>query len=392
MRRSALQGRIHRIQSVIYVEKMIKIPFTYLRGGTSRGIFFHKKDLPEDQNLWNEIFLKTIGVSCHGKELSVMGTDLPTKKIAVISPLESSSADVEYHFFQIDPEHGRIDNRGTCGNMASAVGPFVIDEGMVKATEPETAVRIYNLNTKRVITSRVKVKDGLSLISGDERIPGVPGTGSPVQLDFERPGGGFSGALFPTGNRTDIISLPQHGDLSATIIDCVNPIIILRAEDIGLLGREIRELDRMPKILDKIETARGIAAQILCLVRNWEDAKLTSTYIPHVVLVSLPQSYTSLEGCSIASDKMDICCRAVFTKLHKTFPVGAAVGTAAAAALRGTVASDCFRGLSREQISIGHPAGVLQVGIEIDNDEVIRGTVVRTARRLFDGVLYFIQE
>lgn len=371
---------------------MIKIPFTYLRGGTSRGVFFHKKDLPENRGLWNEVFLKTIGVSGSGKELSVMGTDLPTKKIAVISPSESGCADVEYHFFQIDPEHGRIDDRGTCGNMVSAVGPFAIDEGLVEAIEPETVVRIYNSNIKRVIVSSVKVKDGSFLAAGDERIPGVPGTGSPVSLDFERPGGGFSGNLFPTGNKTDIISLPKYGDLPATIIDCVNPIVILRAEDLGLLGSEIKELEGVPGVLDKIETARGITAQMLNLVHKWEEARLTSTYIPHVVLVSAPQPYTGLDGSHITSEKIDICCRAVFTKLHKTFPVGAAIGMAAAAVLDGTVASSCFRGLSRKQVFIGHPSGVLRVGIETDNGEILRGSVVRTARRLFDGVLYFNQE
>lgn len=371
---------------------MKRIPFTYLRGGTSRGIFFHKKDLPADRNLWNDIFLKTIGIPASAAELPIMGTDFPTKKIAVISTPESGPADVEYHFFQTDPEHGLVDDRGTCGNMASAVGPFAIDEGMVRAAEPESTVRIYNRNTKRIITARVQVRNGISLVSGNERIPGVPGVGSPVYLDFEKPGGGFSGSLFPTGNKTDILDLPGHGKLPVTIIDCVNPIVMLRAQDAGLSGSEIKELERLPDVLDKIETARGVAARMLGLVSCWTEAKRTSTYIPHVAIVSPPRSYTDIGGNALSAGQMDICCRAVFTKPHKTYPVGAAVATAAAAAIRGTVASECLNAVPRGEVLIGHPAGIMRVGLDINKDEVVRGTVVRTARRLFDGVLYYEQE
>lgn len=371
---------------------MKRIPFTYLRGGTSRGIFFHKKDLPEDRSLWNDIFLKTIGIPASSGEFSVMGTDFPTKKIAVISLSVSGPADVEYDFFQTDPEHGLVDNRGTCGNMASAVGPFAIDKGMVRAIEPESRVSIYNRNTKHVITSRVKVKNGVSLVSGNESIPGVPGTGSPVRLDFEKPGGGFSGSLFPTGNKTDVLDLLGHGKLPVTIIDCVNPIVILRAEDAGLSGNEIKELEKLPEVLDKIETARGVVACMLNLVSCWTEAKQTSTYIPHVAIVSPPQSYTGIGGDAIGAGEMDICCRAVFTKLHKTYPVGAAVATAAAAAIHGTIASECLNVVPRGEVLIGHPAGIMRVGIDTSGDEVIRGTVIRTARRLFDGVLYYDRE
>lgn len=367
---------------------MKKIPFTYLRGGTSRGIFFHEKDLPEDRREWNRLFLKVIGAPAAGAELSVMGPDFPTKKIAVISPSEPGRADVEYDFFQVDPEHGLVDNRGTCGNMASAVGPFAIDEGMVKPAEPESQVRIYNRNTKRLIISSVKVKNGRPLVSGNQHIPGVPGTGSPIRLDFENPGGGFSGSLFPTGNKTDVLSLPGYGQVRVTIIDCVNPIGILRAEEIGLSGREIKELDNMPETADKIETARCVAAWLLGLVPHWAEAKQTSTYIPHVAIVSPPQSYVSIEGKAVSAAEMDICCRAVFTKLHKTYPAGAAVATAAAAVTKGTVAADCFSAASAKEVLIGHPAGVMRVGVDTDKGEISRGTIVRTARRISDGILY----
>ena len=214
------------------------IPCTYMRGGTSRALIFQKKDLPEDKKIWPEFFMKALGVRMTVAGLSAMGVDFPTHKIAVISPHEGEDADVDYDFFQTDDENYYVDNRGNCGNMSSAVGPYAIDEGMVEVKEPETIVRIFNTNTKRIIRSRVLVKNGKSSIEGDTRIHGVPGTGSPIELTFENPGGGLTGKLFPTGNKQDILDVPGYGKLPVTLIDCANPVVIFKAEDAGLNGTE----------------------------------------------------------------------------------------------------------------------------------------------------------
>lgn len=366
---------------------MKKYPFSYYRGGTSRGLLFHRKDLPAERTLWNKLFLKVLGIPEHGERFSVMGTDFPTKKIAVISPSELNYADVEYDFFQIDPEHATVEHRGSCGNMASAVSLFAVEEGLVGATEPESVVRIYNSNTKRMIVSTVKIKNGMPLVDGNITIQGIPEAGVPVVLDFESPGGGYSGNLFPTGKKTDILDLPKYGKMQATIIDCVNPIVILKATDLGLSGQEIGEFCNLPETSDLIETARCVTAQILGLVSRWEDAKQASTYIPHTALVSPPRSYEIFDGSVINDNNMDICCRAIFSKLHKTFPVGAAVGAAAAAVIPGTLAAECLikKNTLPEIVRIGHPAGVLSVGIEVEENKVLRGTLIRTARRLFSG-------
>lgn len=372
---------------------MKKYPFTYMRGGTSRAVFFHKKDLPADEALWPAIFLKAIGAEDpEDKFFSVMGTNLPTKKVAVISPSEHEGADVDYLFFQAGPDYAAVDSRGTCGNMSSAVGPFAIDEGLVAAAEPETVVRIYNKNTNCMITAHVQVKDGKALVKGDTRLPGWPGSGSPIMLHFENPGGGFSGRLFPTGNKIDILSLPGHGECPVTIIDCANPVTIIRASDLGLAGNEINELNAMKTTLDKIETARCVSAERLNLVSHWEDAKKTSTYIPHVVIVSPPDTYETAGGCMVNAADMDLCCRAVFTALHKSYPIAAAIATAASARIAGSVAYDYFKSPDKNTVRIGHPGGIIRVGIETDGGRVIRGSVLRTARRIFDGYLYDEQE
>lgn len=177
--------------------------YVYPRRHQQGAVFPRSQDLPEDKSIWPELFTKALGVRKTAAGLSAMGVDFPTHKVAVISPIRGPEADVDYNFFQVDSENYYVDNRGNCGNMSSAVGPFAIDEGMVEAREPETVVRIYNTNTRRIITSRVQVKDGKSCTQGDAVICGVPGSGSPVWLSFERPGGGLiPKAVSPRGIRS----------------------------------------------------------------------------------------------------------------------------------------------------------------------------------------------
>ncbi len=411
---------------------MRKIPCTYIRGGTSRALFFKKEDLPEDQSLWPELFKKALGVRRTAAGLSAMGVDFPTHKVAVLSPHQGPDADVDYNFFQIDSENDYVDNRGNCGNMSSAVGPFAIDEGMVKAIEPETVVRIYNTNTGRIITSRVQVRDGRSRTEGDAVICGVPGSGPPVWLSFERPGGGLTGALFPTGNRTDIFHIPGHGDLPVTLIDCANPVVIFKAADAGLTGTELTSLNSRDGFTGLVARVRGMAAKAFGLVDCWEEAAITSTYMPFVGIVSPPQSYVDMDGNRIEAGDMDICCRSFITKLHRAYPIAASIATAAAACIPGTVAyqvaritggeasqaaripgfeasqatrmlgdeaspparqpgleaSPPARAAHKTGIVLGHAGGCTEVQIEVAGDEVIRGTVLRTANTIMKGTLW----
>lgn len=372
---------------------MRKIPCTYIRGGTSRALFFKKEDLPEDRSLWPELFKKALGVRLTPAGLSAMGMDFPTHKVAVLSPHQGPEADVDYNFFQIDSENDFVENRGNCGNMSSAVGPFAIDEGMVKSQAPETVVRIFNTNTRRVITSRVQVENGRSCSEGTAVICGVPGSGAPVWLSFERPGGGLTGRLFPTGNKTDIFHIPGHGELPVTLIDCGNPVVIFKARDAGLTGPELACLNSMDGFTDLTARVRGMAAQVFGLVDRWEDAATKSAYMPFVGIVSTPRGYEDMDGNRIEAGDMDICCRSFITKLHRAYPMAASIATAAAARIPGTVAYQVARipekaASHQTGVRLGHAGGCTEVRIELEGDEVVRGTVLRTAGTIMKGTLW----
>ena len=350
--------------------------------------------------------------------LSAMGMDFPTHKVAVISPHKGPDADLDYNFFQIDSENDYVDNRGNCGNMSSAVGPFAIDEGLVEAREPETLVRIYNTNTRRIITSRVQVKDGRSCTQGDAVVCGVPGTGSPVWLSFENPGGGLTGKLFPTGNKTDYFAIPGREDLPVTLIDCANPVVLFRAADAGLTGTELTSLNSRKDFIDLVGRVRGMAAQVFGLVDRWEDAATKSTYMPFVGIVSPPQTYKDMDGNQVEAGSMDVCCRSFITRLHRAYPIAASIATAAAAKIAGTVAYDVARrpepgkspetgalpadgaatgpeagkpelpASSASRIILGHAGGCTAVEVETAGEEVVRGTVLRTACTIMKGILW----
>lgn len=360
-----------------------------MRGGTSRALFFRKANLPEDKRLWPDLFFKALGVRRTAAGLSAMGVDFPTHKVAVISAHDGDDADVDYDFFQVDEENYYVDNRGNCGNMSSAVGPFAIDEGMVPATEPETVVRIFNTNTGRIIESRVKVKDGRVCTEGDTVIHGVPGSGSPIELTFEHPGGGLTGKLFPTGNKRDVWHIPGHGDIAVTLIDCANPVVIFKASDAGLKGTELTELNSKREFTELVARVRGMAAQAFGLVDNWEDASTKSTYMPFVGIVSKPQTYHDMDGNPVNAKDMDICCRSFITKLHRAYPIAASIATAAAAKIPGTVAfEESEIDASDTDVILGHAGGFTKVQVVTDGDEVVSGTVIRTANTIMRGTLW----
>lgn len=369
---------------------MKKYPCVYMRGGTSKAIFFHEKDLPEDMSLWNDIFLKVMGTPDVKQIDGMGGTVSSTSKIAVISPSSREDADVDYNFFQVDIVIPRVDSSANCGNISSAVGPFAIDEGLVKAVEPITIVRVLNTNTNKIIEEHVRVKDGKAMVHGNEAIKGVPGTGSRIDMYFEDPAGAATGKLFPTGNKKDIFSIPGYGDIEVTVIDCANPVVFINAEDIGIQGTELVELNNNKDVMEHIERIRGIAAERIGLVEKWEDARKISTSIPKVSIISKPQNYIDMDGNKVKAEDMDICCRAISVgKLHKAYPMTVAVATGTAVRIIGTIANDLIKPeKDKEVIAIGHSSGVTKVDVKIDGEVVIKGGVTRTARRIMDGYVY----
>ena len=369
---------------------MKKYPCVYMRGGTSKAVFFHEKDLPEDKSLWDDIFLKVMGTPDVKQIDGMGGTVSSTSKIAIIAPSNKPGVDVEYTFRQVDIVIPRVDGSANCGNISSAVGPFAIDEGLVPAVEPITVVRVLNTNTNKIIEEHVRVEDGHAMVHGDEVIQGVPGTGSRIDMYFEDPAGSKTGKLFPTGQKKEVFDVPGYGPAEVTVLDCSNPMVFIKASDLGIKGSELTELNQNKDVMEHIERIRGMAAVKCGFVENWEDARTKSTSAPKVSIVSAPQDYINMDGNEVKADTMDLCCRAISVgALHKAYPMTVAVGTGAAARIPGTIVNEIVKPAPEQDIiRLGHASGVTEVDVKMDGEKVVKGGVTRTARRIMDGWVY----
>ena len=369
---------------------MQAIRCSIMRGGTSKAVFFHEKDLPEDQSKWDEIFMKVMGTPDVKQIDGMGGTVSSTSKIAVISPSDREDVDVNYTFRQVDIVIPRVDGSANCGNISSAVGPFAIDEGLVPAVEPITVVRILNTNTNKIIEEHVRVKDGKAMVHGDEVIKGVPGTGSRIDMYFEDPAGSKTGKLFPTGQKKEIFDVPGYGPAEVTVLDCSNPMVFIKASDLGIKGTELVELNQNKDVMEHIERIRGMAAVKCGFVENWEDARTKSTSAPKVSIISAPQDYVDMDGNQVKGEDMDICVRAISVgSLHKAYPMTVAVGTGAAARIPGTIVYEtAVNDKNSDVVRLGHSSGITEVDIKMDGEKVLKGGVTRTARRIMDGYVY----
>ena len=369
---------------------MKKFPCVYMRGGTSKAVFFHEKDLPEDRSLWDDIFLKVMGTPDPKQIDGMGGTVSSTSKVAIIAPSERADADVDYSFRQVDIKIANVDPKANCGNISSAVGPFAIDEGLVPAVEPITVVRVFNTNTQKIIEEHVRVEDGHAMVHGDEVIPGVPGTGSRIDMFFTDPGGATTGKLFPTGNKKDVFDVPRYGPIEVTLLDCSNALVFVRAKDLGIKGTELTELNANLDVMEHIERIRCLAAKACGFVENWEDARTKSTSLPKVAIISEPQDYIDMDGKKIQAESMDICVRAISVgALHKAYPITVTIATGAAALLPGTIVSDMVKiEEGRTVVRLGHSSGVTDVDVRVEGEKVIKGGVTRSARRIMDGYVY----
>jgi 2-methylaconitate cis-trans-isomerase PrpF len=370
------------------------IPAVLMRGGTSKGLFFHEKDLPPEPRLRDQVILAAYGSpDPNRRQIDGIGGALSiTSKVAIISPSPSSDYDVVYHFGQVSIDRPIVDVKGNCGNMSSAVGPFAVDEGLVKAVEPVTRVRIHQKNTNKLIVAEVPVKDGRFNEAGDYAIDGVPGTGSRILLRFVDPSGAVTGKLFPTGNRRERFDIPRLGVVEVSCIDAANPFVFVRAESLGLAGTETAELERRTEIKSMLEAIRCRAAVKLGIAASEEEATRRSQAVPKVAIVAASKAYTALSGRSIESRDVDLLARMMsMGTLHRSYAVSGAVATAGAAMIPGTVVNDLLpenvRG--RDLLRIGHPGGVIDIGAGIESragDYIYREAILgRTARRLMEG-------
>lgn len=377
--------------------KQIKIPAVFMRGGTSNAIVFHQKDLPADRNQWDEIFLAAIGSpDPYGRQLDGMGGGISSlSKVCVVGPSSRPDADIDYTFAQVQVKEAKVDYSGNCGNMSSAMGPFAVDEGILKGTGREALVRIHNTNTKKVIWSRFALDDGLSAVDGDLSIPGVAGTGSPVRLEFRDPGGATTGKLLPTGNVVDTLDVPGYGKIKASLVDAANATCFLNAADLGIKGTEMpEELDRNAELLKKLAAIRIAASVAMGIARTSAEAAEKRT-VPFVGFVSGPRDAVTLAGERIEADEVDLTARMISNgQPHRALPLTVTLCTAVAARIEGSLVNQAAR-LSSDpnaEIRIAMPSGILTVAASVYKKDgswhAEQGAFYRTQRRLFEGYVY----
>lgn len=372
--------------------QMKKYPCVFMRGGTSKAVIFQKKDLPEDKKLWKDIFLKTMGTPDVKQIDGMGGTVSSTSKIAVVSPSDRRDADVDYYFVQVGIKQPTVSDNLNCGNISSAIGPFAIDEGLVPAKEPVTVVRIFNVNTGKIIESHVQVEDGHAKVYGEESIKGVPGTAAPIALYFEEPGGAATGKTFPTGKKREIFEVPDYGSIEVSVIDISNAAVYVRAEDVGMSGTELTEINENARLLEHLERIRCIAAEKMGWVEHWREAAEKFSASPKIGILSAPRSYTDMDGNKVEKESMDLCCRMIsMGAMHKAYPMSYAVGTGAAAMIDGTIVHELARCTHGDgKVVIGHASGCTTVNVVMNGDHVAKAGIVRTARRIMDGYIYIL--
>lgn len=362
-----------------------------MRGGTSRGAFLLREDLPEDQRTLDSVVLGIYGSPDTRQINGLGGGDPLTSKVAVIAPSDRPDADVDYTFGQVGIDVGEVFWTGNCGNMSSAVGPYAIWRGLVPAVEPCTRVRIFNTNTRKVLTAEVQVEDGRAREDGETAIAGVPGTGSPIFLDFGDCAGATTGKLLPTGNRRDQVTLGDGSEVSISIVDATTAFVFVSADDVHMTGTELpAEIDADPALLGRLEEVRSHAATLLGLVTEGEVASRVSPSVPRVAVVSPPADYRRADGTMVAGESVAVVGRQMaMQRTHKTYAVTGTLCTAVAASIPGTVVSAVARPTATGSFDIGHPSGIVSAQVDVEDDggdvSIRRASLVRTARIIMDG-------
>ena len=374
---------------------LLALPAVFMRGGTSRAVMFHRKNLPE-RGEWDPIFLAAMGSpDPNGRQLNGMGGGISSlSKICVLAPSERDDADIDYTFAQVQIREAMVDYRSNCGNMSSAVGPFAVDEGLLRPNGDTAVVRIFNTNTKKIIRSTFPLVDGQAGTDGTMAIPGVAGTGAPVRLDFLTPGGATTGRLLPTGSPVDRLEVAGFGPMEASMVDAANACVFVRATDLGLTGRELpEELDANLAVLDLLQRVRRAASVAMGNAATEEEA-VNIRGVPIVGFVAPPMDAPTLSGDPIRADAVDLTARFISNgQPHRALPLTASLCTAVAARIGGTLANQALRPGGSASIRIGMPSGILTVDADVTQDQAGQwfahsGAFYRTARRLFDGRIY----
>ena len=381
----------------------IKIPATYMRGGTSKGVFFRLLDLPavarEPGAARDALLLRVIGSpDPYEKQIDGMGAATSsTSKTVIVSKSQQADHDVDYLFGQVSIDKPFVDWSGNCGNLSAAVGSFAISSGLVDAARiprnGTAVVRIWQANISKTIIAHVPITDGAVQETGDFELDGVTFPAAEVQLEFLSPAAdeeGAGGSMFPTGNLVDDLDVPGVGTLNVTMINAGIPTIFVNARDIGYTGAELQnDINGDPKALAMFETIRAHGALRMGLIDKLEDAAKRQ-HTPKVAFVAPPAAYVSSSGKPVSAQSVDLLVRALsMGKLHHAMMGTAAVAIGTAAAIPGTLVNLAAGGELRSAVRFGHPSGTLRVGAEarqVDGQwTVTKAIMSRSARVLMEG-------
>ena len=382
----------------------IRIPATYMRGGTSKGVFFRLQDLPAKAQVHgparDALLLRVIGSpDPYGKQIDGMGAATSsTSKTVIIAKSSRADHDVDYTFGQVSIDKAFVDWSGNCGNLSAAVGPFAISNGLVNAGRVPgngvATIRIWQTNIGKTIVAHVPITDGAVQETGDFELDGVTFPAAEVQLEFLDPAdegeGDAAGSMFPTGNLVDELDVPGVGSLRATMINAGIPTIFVNADAIGYTGTELQDaINGDSQALAKFETIRAHGAVRMGLIRTVEEAAKRQ-HTPKVAFVAKPVDYVSSSGKKVSAGEIDLNVRAMsMGKLHHAMMGTAAVAIGTAAAIPGTLVNLAAGGKERSAVRFGHPSGTLRVGAEarqVDGEwAVTKAIMSRSARVLMEG-------
>ncbi|MBB1402124.1 MULTISPECIES: 2-methylaconitate cis-trans isomerase PrpF [unclassified Pseudoalteromonas] len=379
----------------------IKVPATYMRGGTSKGVFFNLTDLPKPAQVAGEardnLLLRVIGSpDPYGKQTDGMGgATSSTSKTVILSKSEQADHDVDYLFGQVAIDKPFVDWSGNCGNLTSAVGAFAISNGLVdKSRVPNNGVaivRVWQANINKSILVHVPMTNGEVQETGDFELDGVTFAAAEVKLEFMDPADG-DGALFPTGNVVDDLEVPGVGTLKATMINAGIPTVFINAADINYTGTELQDdINNDVAALEKLETIRAYGAVKMGLITNISEAQARQ-HTPKVAFVAAPLDYAASSGKFIEAANINLLVRAMsMGKLHHAMMGTAAVAIGTAAAIEGTLVNIAAGGGALSEVNFGHPSGTLKVGAEAKNNAgnwlVTKASMSRSARVLMEGVV-----
>lgn len=377
--------------------KQIKIPATYYRGGTSKGVFFKHSDLPiAAQNpgkVRDQILLRVLGSpDPYGKQIDGLGNaSSSTSKAVILDKSTQANHDVDYLFGQVSIDQAFVDWSGNCGNLTAAVGAFAIKSGLVENVPQNgfCTVRIWQKNISKTIIAHIPMLDGEVQELGDFELDGVTFPAAEIQIEFLDPADG-EGDMFPTGNLIDELDVPEVGKLKATLINSGIPTAFVRAEDVGCVGTELQ--DAINGDADKLamfEKIRAYAAIKMGLIQNVEEAK-TRQHTPKIAFVAAPQTYTASSGKVVQAADIDVLVRALsMGKLHHAMMGTASVAIATAAAVEGTLVNIAAGGGQRDQVNFGHPSGTLRVGAAAEYRDgkwtATKAVMSRSARVIMEG-------